>query len=202
MVLRILIRLKSVMQILEWQLVQIQIFRICKRHQHDFNGMEYISSGYDGTFAGRIDIWRFYHLASAGKSVRLSADVYERYFVGVNSADVAGIVEEALSAWFGKGRGGWCFGRKKLRNWIGFILTLSWQRIMMWRSSQRIRGISGISITRSIRERGSALFSINIRHPIRTTSTAGPGICGRRGRASRCMMCYLIFDKFLESPFH
>ncbi len=41
--------------------------------------------------------------ASAGKSIKLSADVYERYFGGVKSADVAGIVEEALAAWFGKG---------------------------------------------------------------------------------------------------
>lgn len=41
--------------------------------------------------------------ASAGKSVRMSADVYEKYFAGVKSADVAGIVEEALAAWFGKG---------------------------------------------------------------------------------------------------
>ena len=40
---------------------------------------------------------------SAGKSVKLSADVYERYFAGVRPADVAGIVEEALAAWFGKG---------------------------------------------------------------------------------------------------
>lgn len=40
---------------------------------------------------------------SAGKSIKLSADVYERYFGGVKSADVAGIVEEALAAWFGKG---------------------------------------------------------------------------------------------------
>ena len=40
---------------------------------------------------------------SAGKSIKLSADVYERYFAGVKPADVAGIVEEALAAWFGKG---------------------------------------------------------------------------------------------------
>ena len=40
---------------------------------------------------------------SAGKSVKLPADVYERYFAGVKPADVAGIVEEALAAWFGKG---------------------------------------------------------------------------------------------------
>ena len=41
--------------------------------------------------------------AVAGKSIKLSADVYERYFAGVKSAEVAGIVEEALAAWFGKG---------------------------------------------------------------------------------------------------
>ncbi len=40
---------------------------------------------------------------SAGKSIKLSADVYERYFAGVRPADVAEIVEEALAAWFGKG---------------------------------------------------------------------------------------------------
>ena len=40
---------------------------------------------------------------SAGKSVKLPADVYEKYFAGVRPADVAGIVEEALAAWFGKG---------------------------------------------------------------------------------------------------
>jgi ParB family chromosome partitioning protein len=40
---------------------------------------------------------------SAGKPIKLPADVYERYFVGVRPADVAGIVEEALAAWFGKG---------------------------------------------------------------------------------------------------
>ena len=40
---------------------------------------------------------------SAGKSIKLSADVYERYFADVKPADVAGIVEEALAAWFGKG---------------------------------------------------------------------------------------------------
>ena len=41
--------------------------------------------------------------AATGRSVRLSAEVYERYFAGVKPADVAGIVEEALAAWFGKG---------------------------------------------------------------------------------------------------
>ena len=40
---------------------------------------------------------------SAGKHIKLPADVYERYFAGVKPADVAGIVEEALAAWFGKG---------------------------------------------------------------------------------------------------
>ena len=40
---------------------------------------------------------------SAGKPIKLPADVYERYFAGVKPADVAGIVEEALAAWFGKG---------------------------------------------------------------------------------------------------
>ena len=40
---------------------------------------------------------------SAGKPIKLPADVYERYFDGVKPADVAGIVEEALAAWFGKG---------------------------------------------------------------------------------------------------
>jgi ParB family chromosome partitioning protein len=40
---------------------------------------------------------------SAGKPIKLPADVYERYFAGVRPADVAGIVEEALAAWFGKG---------------------------------------------------------------------------------------------------
>ena len=36
--------------------------------------------------------------AATGRSVRLSAEVYERYFAGVKPADVAGIVEEALAA--------------------------------------------------------------------------------------------------------
>ena len=39
----------------------------------------------------------------ARKSIKLSADVYERYFAGVEFAEVAGIVEEALAAWFRKG---------------------------------------------------------------------------------------------------
>ena len=41
--------------------------------------------------------------AAAGRSVKLSAAVYERYFGGVKPADVASIVEDALAAWFGKG---------------------------------------------------------------------------------------------------
>ena len=41
--------------------------------------------------------------AAAGRSVRLPAEVYERYFGSVKPADVAGIVEDALAAWFGKG---------------------------------------------------------------------------------------------------
>ena len=41
--------------------------------------------------------------AAVGKSVKLSAEVYERYFGSVKPADVAGIVEDALAAWFGKG---------------------------------------------------------------------------------------------------
>ena len=40
---------------------------------------------------------------SAGRSVKLSAEVYERYFGGVKPGEVAGIVEDALAAWFGKG---------------------------------------------------------------------------------------------------
>ena len=38
-----------------------------------------------------------------GRSVRLPAEVYERYFGSVKPADVAGIVEDALAAWCGKG---------------------------------------------------------------------------------------------------
>ncbi len=41
--------------------------------------------------------------ASAGRSIKLSADVYERYFGDAAPADAAGIVAEALAAWFGKG---------------------------------------------------------------------------------------------------
>lgn len=37
---------------------------------------------------------------AAVSNIKLSADVYERYFADTKSADVAGIVEEALSAWF------------------------------------------------------------------------------------------------------
>lgn len=37
------------------------------------------------------------------RTIKLSADVYERYFAEIKTADVAGIVEEALEAWFGKG---------------------------------------------------------------------------------------------------
>ena len=40
---------------------------------------------------------------AAGRSVRLSAEVYERYFGRVKPGEVAGIVEDALAAWFGKG---------------------------------------------------------------------------------------------------
>ena len=40
---------------------------------------------------------------SAGKPIKLPADVYERYFAGVKPGEVAGIVEDALAAWFGKG---------------------------------------------------------------------------------------------------
>lgn len=39
-----------------------------------------------------------------GKSIRLSADVYERYFADMKAADVAGVVEKALAAWFGEGK--------------------------------------------------------------------------------------------------
>ena len=41
--------------------------------------------------------------ADTGRSIKLPADVYERFFGDTKSADVAGIVEEALAAWF-KGR--------------------------------------------------------------------------------------------------
>lgn len=39
----------------------------------------------------------------AGKSIRVSADLYEQYFADVKAADVAGIVEKALVAWFKEG---------------------------------------------------------------------------------------------------
>ncbi len=53
----------------------------------------------------------------AGKSIKLSADVYEKYFACVKSEDVAGIVEEALAAWFGKGGEAdvRCAGKKVLK---------------------------------------------------------------------------------------
>lgn len=41
--------------------------------------------------------------AEISKAIKLSADVYERYFADISSADVAGIVEEALAAWFKEG---------------------------------------------------------------------------------------------------
>lgn len=37
---------------------------------------------------------------AADRSIKLSADVYERYFADTKSVDVAGIVEAALAAWF------------------------------------------------------------------------------------------------------
>ena len=37
---------------------------------------------------------------AAGKSVRIAADVYERYFHKVNARDAAKIIEDALNAWF------------------------------------------------------------------------------------------------------
>ena len=41
--------------------------------------------------------------ADALKNIKLSTEVYERYFANVDTADVAGIVEEALAAWFKDG---------------------------------------------------------------------------------------------------
>lgn len=41
--------------------------------------------------------------ATAGRSIKLSADVYEKYFADVKTGEVAGIVEKALAAWFEKG---------------------------------------------------------------------------------------------------
>lgn len=38
--------------------------------------------------------------ADTGRSIKLPTDVYKRYFADTKSADVAGIVEEALAAWF------------------------------------------------------------------------------------------------------
>ena len=38
--------------------------------------------------------------ADTGRNIKLSADVYEKYFADTKSADVVGIVEEALAAWF------------------------------------------------------------------------------------------------------
>lgn len=35
-----------------------------------------------------------------GKNIKLSADIYERYFADAKPGDVAGIVEKALAAWF------------------------------------------------------------------------------------------------------
>lgn len=40
--------------------------------------------------------------AAASKSIKLSADVYGKYFTDVKAGDVAGIVEKALAAWFEK----------------------------------------------------------------------------------------------------
>lgn len=40
---------------------------------------------------------------AGSRMIKLSADVYERYFAEIKTADVAGIVEKALAAWFGKG---------------------------------------------------------------------------------------------------
>ena len=40
--------------------------------------------------------------AGAGKTIKLSVDVYEKYFADAKTAEVAGIVEDALAAWFGK----------------------------------------------------------------------------------------------------
>lgn len=39
-----------------------------------------------------------------GKSIRISSAVYERYFADVKAEDVAGVVEQALAAWFEKGK--------------------------------------------------------------------------------------------------
>lgn len=41
--------------------------------------------------------------AASSKTIKVPAEVYERYFINVKAEDVAGIVEEALAAWYGKG---------------------------------------------------------------------------------------------------
>jgi ParB family chromosome partitioning protein len=41
--------------------------------------------------------------ANTGKTIKISTDVYERYFANARAMDVAGIVEDALAAWFAKG---------------------------------------------------------------------------------------------------
>lgn len=43
-------------------------------------------------------------VSDSGKTIKLPADVYARYFSDTKSEDVLKIVEEALSAWFKKGR--------------------------------------------------------------------------------------------------
>lgn len=40
---------------------------------------------------------------ASSKTIKLPAKIYERYFADVKAEDVAGIVEEALAAWYGKG---------------------------------------------------------------------------------------------------
>lgn len=41
--------------------------------------------------------------ANTGKTIKISTDVYERYFANARAMDVTGIVEDALAAWFAKG---------------------------------------------------------------------------------------------------
>lgn len=41
--------------------------------------------------------------AASSKTIKLPEEVYERYFTNVKAEDVAGIVEEALAAWYGEG---------------------------------------------------------------------------------------------------
>ena len=41
--------------------------------------------------------------AEISRAIKLSADVYEKYFKDVKAAEVTGIVEEALAAWFKEG---------------------------------------------------------------------------------------------------